>query len=354
MGKKILYIALILMTCFSCEEIYQADLDDVENFIVIEALITNDQDVNFVKVFKTRDFYDDGMVSRVEGATVELIDDEGQSFWGAESGIGNFVLSHNAIPGKTYKLIVVAEGDTYESEIELMPPVPTYDSLYVIPETIVEYRYNYLGVPYEVEKTGLTAYIDLPIADSLSQYRFEMTKTVEWKIDPPIGSSIATFGWIKNNDTGVFNIKAPLRYSNEDLMKKHSLLFMSNRIELFLPTEILEAGAYMVGWVIDVDQYGMSENSYSFYESMNGQLEAEGKLFDPVYSQLESNFTCINNPDKEVIGFFELSSYRYFRFFAMSDFGSTRSEIHLTSNTAVIPATNSIESDTTPAFWEIR
>ena len=315
MGKKIVYIAFILMTCFSCEEIYQADLEDAENFIVIEALITNDHDVNFVKVSKTQDFYDDGVLSRVEGVTVKLINDEGQSFWGVESGKGNFVLNHNAVPGEKYKLVVEADGDTYESDIELMPPVPTYDSLYVISETVVEYQYNYLGAPYETERTGLSAYVDLPVSDSLSQYRFEMTKTMEWKIDPPMLSNIATYGWIKNKETGVFNIKAPSRYGNEELMKKHSLLFMRNRVQAFLPEETIDEGAYMVGWVIDVDQYGMSEKSYSFYESMNGQLEADGKLFDPVYSQLESNFTCVNNPEKEVIGFFELSSHRYFRFF---------------------------------------
>lgn len=352
MNRKIFYIVILLFACFSCEDIYIADIQSTGGHIVIEALITNNRSKNFVSLTKTQGFYEKGDVQSVEGASVELIDEDGNSYEGVETNPGYFKINHLAVSGTGYKLIVNAEGETYESDMQIMPAVPTIDSLYLIPETKIEYRYDYLGAPFEVERTGFTAYLDLPATDSVPRYRFKMNTLMEWAIPPPEDSNISTFGWLTNEVGGSFNISAPSQYSGEDKIKRHKLLFMSNRLKEFISDSIIDLGASMVGWIVEVDQYGMNKDSYNFYESVNGQLDAEGKLFDPVYSQLETNFTCISDPEKEVLGFFELSSYRYFRFFAMSPYGSSSKRIYLTGNRNRLPKSNIIRGILPPGFWE--
>lgn len=352
MGKKFIYILLLITTCISCEEMYYADINDVDNYIVIEALVTNNQDQNFVKITKTLDFYDeDDAAPHIKNATVELIDEDGNSYWGEETSTGYFKINHSAVPGKNYKLTVVADTETYESDFQIMPPEPQIDSLYIEIETKSDMEYDYQGVPYEVETSGFSAYLDLAATDSLSNYRFNITKTMEWMIWPPMGSTIGTYGWQKSKETGVFNIAGLSRYSTDDKIKKHSLLFMENQVKEFISDSLIDEGAFMAGWVIEVDQYGLTQDAYSFYESVNGQLEADGKLFDPVYSQLETNFTCTTDPDKEVIGFFELSSYRYFRFYAMSYYGGSSKSVYETDNWSEVPDDNVIKAESGPDFW---
>jgi hypothetical protein len=40
-------------------------------------------------------------------------------------------------------------------------------------------------------------------------------------------------------------------------------------------------------------------------------MQSEGKLFDPVATQLNGNIKCITDPKKKAIGFFEASSVSY-------------------------------------------
>jgi hypothetical protein len=48
-----------------------------------------------------------------------------------------------------------------------------------------------------------------------------------------------------------------------------------------------------------------------YYKSLYGQIQSEGKIFDPVAAQLNGNIKCITDPEKKAIGFFEASSVSY-------------------------------------------
>lgn len=355
MLKRILYIGVVLFICFSCEDVYHPNLDQVENQVVIEALVTNDASKNFVKISKTKGFYDTGGTVMVSGGRVQLMDEDGNVYAGFERSPGNFQINHGAVPGKKYQLRVEAEGDTYESDFEEMPPVPTYDSLYAVSEEVTDYHYSSYGEPIANTLNKLHAYIDLPVTDSLSRYRFSLNKTLLYVIPPPPMSFSATYAWIKIPETGNFNIKAPSRYGAEGTLKKHSLLYLSKNLGDYIAQELIDyAYAYMEGWLVNMDEYGLSETTYNFYKSMNDQLDANGKLFDAVYAQLESNISCISNPNKNVFGFFELSSYRATRFFVYSTMASDYVYFHVVKNNEPIPESDEIQSITPPDFWENR
>jgi hypothetical protein len=67
------------------------------------------------------------------------------------------------------------------------------------------------------------------------------------------------------------------------------------------------------GLLFKLEQLSISDNAYSFWRDAELQLEADGRLFDPVASQLKGNIRCITDSTKEVIGIFNAShvSERY-------------------------------------------
>ncbi|HUX57903.1 MAG TPA: DUF4249 family protein [Bacteroidales bacterium] len=60
--------------------------------------------------------------------------------------------------------------------------------------------------------------------------------------------------------------------------------------------------------ILLINLYTLNNDSYSYYKSLDEQIQSEGKLFDPIAAQLNGNIKCITNPEKKAIGFFEASS----------------------------------------------
>jgi len=354
MKNYLRYIALFCLVALGCEDTYNPDLDQVENLVVIEALLTNDADVNYVKVRMTRNFYATESQEWVTGAAVTISDDGGNSWELSEASTGNFSIPFDAVPGTSYKIVVEAVGETYESVFETLPPVPTIDSMNVVADTITTYTYDSDGQPRAHEVTGMQIVADLPVSSGLKNYRFTFPRTLEYIVPPPdeMPSPPPVYSWINYGQSGIFPIEGPAEYGNETQLKDRQLLFLSNRIGDFVTQEKIDSSAYMVGWLVNMSVFGISEKTYNFYESVNAQLEADGKLFDPVYAQLEPNFECTSNSDVEVVGYFEVSSYLFQRFYAYVPYYSKNSYFHYVSDPAAIPASGQIKSTTPPEFWE--
>lgn len=64
-----------------------------------------------------------------------------------------------------------------------------------------------------------------------------------------------------------------------------------------------------------IKQYAISKESFEFWQLLKQNTESLGTFFDPQPSQLPTNITCINNPDKPVIGFLSASKEQQERMF---------------------------------------
>jgi len=60
--------------------------------------------------------------------------------------------------------------------------------------------------------------------------------------------------------------------------------------------------------ILEIKQYRLNEDSYEYYKAVKKQSDAEGKVFDPIISQLHGNIKCITAVSKPVFGFFEASN----------------------------------------------
>ena len=315
MRKEIIYLALFLALFASCEEYYKPDLEVVPATLVVESQLTNNLALNFVKLSMTQDFYNTVPNKEVTGAKVELVQVGGSILKGIDGGSGYFTFTSAPAPGKKYFLRITNQKDIYQSETVIMPPVPQIDSLYTFHNIEKSYRTDAFGSPELVETPGRKVYIDAPISSSLEYYRFDSRAVLQWVYSPPAPPFAPPpppwFGWKSIYDLGTFNIAGPKEFSNSGKVTKHPIVSLAYNTQVYLDS-ISQVGA---GWILILDEYGTTKSSYDFHEKLNKQFSAEGSLFDPVLTQVYGNMHCTSDPTKIVLGFFELNSYRQYRYF---------------------------------------
>jgi hypothetical protein len=141
-------------------------------------------------------------------------------------------------------------------------------------------------------------------------------------LSPEMGDPISLYG----HRSMKIKYKQVIRTGNADqfhdfLMKNHDLIYislwdMSNYIIPIDDSTSTLASNYFDGLLFKLEQLSISDNAYSFWRDAELQLEAEGKLFDPVATQLKGNIRCVTDSLKDVIGIFNASDvsekYAYF------------------------------------------
>ncbi len=131
------FILLALVGLFSsCEETIELDLDQTEERVIIEGLVSTQSDKNFVKISKSSPFYVAGSTPRVTNAVVTVSNQEGQVFTMVHnpgnhpdsSGIYIPDPPFSGVVGHTYFLEVSFDGLIFTGS-DKMAPVIAIDSL---------------------------------------------------------------------------------------------------------------------------------------------------------------------------------------------------------------------------------
>ena len=130
MKKAIIIVFSIFL--ISCEEGIILDVNQVEQKVVIEGLITNRPGQQYVKIGKTADFYSSGLNPAVSSAIVSVSDNLGNTYTFSESteksGLYIPNVSFTAEVGRTYSLDIDIDGEKYTASEELLG-VANIDSL---------------------------------------------------------------------------------------------------------------------------------------------------------------------------------------------------------------------------------
>jgi hypothetical protein len=299
------------MLLTSCEEYYTPKIDDINGQLVVDAMLTNDSSRNYVRLITTRGYFDEKESFPVLDAEVLLIDKNGVILKGTEIATGSFIFKTVPEIGNSYKLsIKTRDNNTYESEMETMPPLPKILNAYSGDMAKKIYEYNVWNnglLSFNFE--GHNIYIDLPVTDSLAYYRFSTRDVLEWY--PIIGRGC---GWLSIYENNNFNIASLKTFTQADTIKKHPITWLSYDRNYYTHTKILLEELYPQGWIIFIDQFGTSKKSYEFHEKLNGQFAADGSILDRIPAQIDGNIICLTDPSKKAYGFFDLNSYRQFRY----------------------------------------
>jgi hypothetical protein len=311
MPKRLTYFQFLLILLASCEEYYTPKIDDVSGHLVVDALITNDPSKNYVHLSTTQGFYDEQGSSGVFDAAVELVDKNGARFLGTRIIPGTYTFTTVPEIGNSYKLRIYYQNFAYESEMVTMPPLPEILNTSLVEKVKKEYFSDIYGVVTPISFPGNDICIDVPVTDSLSYYQFSTRSILEWNYTNPDGKHDQIFGWNSFYPTN-FNIAGPKIFSQaSDKIEKHTLVWLADESKYFLHTDTLVSN----GWLLIVDQYGTSKGSFDYHEKLNSQFAADGSLFDPVPNQIHGNIRCVSDSTKNVYGYFDLNSYRQYRYF---------------------------------------
>ena len=354
--EKLTYIFVILVLIpllfVACEEYYKPAMEVVPAIFVVESHLTNDLSQSFVKLSMTRNFYSTDQAKWVTGARVKLIEDEGRIMDAIEYTTGYFTFPETPVPGKKYHLQISFNGDSFESESAIMPPLPTIDSIYAQDVIKRGTRTDAYGVPATIETPGREIYVDAPINPTLQYYKFNDRAILQWVYTPPqiVGPPPPPFyGWKSIYFNNLFNLAGPKDFNVSTSVRRHPLLFLDYQASTYLDSVTQDPA----GWILIINQYGITKESYDFHLRLNNQFSAVGNLFDPVQTQVYGNIHCTTNPEKLVLGYFDLNSYRQYRYYLYPG-GAPDDKIilrQLNHRDFDIPD----ENDTTgirPVFWE--
>jgi hypothetical protein len=315
MRKSISYSMLIGIFFVSCEELYYPSLEKVSGLMVVDTHLTNDLNQNYVQLSISRDFNSTKEVDWIIGARIELIESLGTIIYGTEVSPGHFTFTEAPIPNKKYKLRISYKKDIFESDEMVMPRLPKIDSLYTIHKIVQKYRFNGFSTPELYNSPEREINVDASISPELEYYRFSYRAIIQWEYNPPSipnkPSPPPLYGWITVHDNGSFNLAGQKEFSTNDRIHQHPILSLAYNSQQYLDS----ATQTPANWILIFDQYGITKETYDFYEKINNQFSAEGSLFDPMLSQIYGNFHCTTDASKTALGFFDLSSYRQYRYY---------------------------------------
>ncbi len=260
--KKILFFLMIGALVMGCEETIVLDLDQTEPVVVIEGLITNQEVRQFVKVSKTRGFYDEQATSPVEGASVWVRDDQGNEYAFEETQPGYYesVEVFAGVIGRTY-FMEVNDGEKRYEASEMMYSVTTVDSLAFRPAEDIDST--------DVERNRrleVLVYLNEP-QDEDNYYLAKFFRNGEH---------------LNDDGTTVF-------YFNDDVLN-------GNIHDFPLPEYFAE------GDLARAELYSISAQAFRFFADLEKALNNDGGLFSGIPANASTNI------EGGAIGYFQVSA----------------------------------------------
>ncbi len=275
--KQLFYIlaaGILSVTFTSCEDAIDLDLGKPVDQLVIDAIIDQTTDTQFIRVTKSIAYLDNGNYNGVQLDTVGILDTSTNTFHVFNykgDGWYYFVPAPNTFKiGNTYQLIARDGANTYFSQSTLNAPT-SIDSLTVVFEELGKFgagKGNYITL-WAKDKPGKGDYYWFKL------YRNDSLQAKASDIKIAIDNAFNTDG---NGDGDLFII--PIR---ENFTTRPYLPGETARIEILtIPQEL-----------------------YIFLNLVTTQLNNQG-LFAVPPTNIPSNIVCINNPNKKLLGFFSM------------------------------------------------
>lgn len=317
-GGRITMVILALIF-YGCVEPFEPKTIDFESALVIEATITNEIGVQQVNLSRSFSLNSEGLESESD-ATVRVIDELGneQVFQESEPGVYLSVNNFGAMPNMNYTLLVnTSEGGSYASDSVRLTAVTQLDDLYA--ERIITDR----------GEDGIGIFIDsFDPTGSSQNYRYEYEET--YKIIAPNWKPLDL---VPSSEPGCNVITVPRSFDEQicfatDFSNTNILTNTNNltedRVDRFL-VRFVNRNNYILShrYSILVRQFVQSNETYTFFETLNGFSGSESLLSETQPGFLIGNVSSTENAEEKVLGYFDVASVNEKRiFFDYQDFFS--------------------------------
>lgn len=324
---SLLIIALI-MTFAACESYYTPDIDEQESHLVFSGLITDTLGPQYVDISQSSSYNDESSTTGLSGFVVVIEEKNGDIIALTETETGHYE-ADSTIIGKVntqYRMKATSpEGKIYiSSYVEILSSAPVNSiSACHYKETTLSENTNSSGYTEETEE-GTTIMASSNTNGFTPYYRYEYCLIIETTQLYPDGFSnfVIYIARPYNSYSRVYlNLSNANLYDDNDIIN-HPICNINNTVTystlVIDSLDIDENGERQFsnddidvdyfGMLVQIRQYSLSEESYSFWNAIDEQMNATGQFFDPVESQIVGNITCESDSTEDVYGYFGASS----------------------------------------------
>jgi hypothetical protein len=375
MKRVLLSLVVIFGLLISCYKPYNPDIKSNEKVVVVEGLITNEVGSYKIRLSYAIPFDTTGLGQPISSAHVYVTDDFGNKYDFNEKGNGFYIsdsMQFTGHPNSSYILYIESpDGEVYRSDPQKLVEVFYSDSIYAkvdYQQTIS--RFNQIVVIIH----GANMLVDIKSnSDKLPRFRFTSGLVRQYfyalNIPPPVFDTplYLFYCWQTNNSNLQLNLAYNEYSENGYNINKHSVYFIDDLTSIdafvyglgtknpdlsFNSIQSTERKSYIVMHrILYLNQYTLNNESYSYYKNMDEQLRSDGKLFDPIATQLNGNIKCITNPSRKVFGFFEASSVRHTAY-VVGNRDHRNDQYSITNIPFIIPPEpNGCWINKAPPFW---
>ncbi|MCJ7449940.1 MAG: DUF4249 domain-containing protein [Bacteroidales bacterium] len=195
--KQQLLLLILLFLFNSCIVPYIPVVDEEEELLVVEGIITDQPGINTIRLAKSIPLWESQVAKPVKGFKVWLTDDLGNINNLKETVNGKYITDSAKFKGetgRTYTLHITSSGNhNYESFPVEMIPVPPVDTLYYEKES---YELSHMFVE------GCSIYLDThDPTNNCNFYRWKYSETWEIRLDFDVPNMVC---WKSENSFGIF------------------------------------------------------------------------------------------------------------------------------------------------------
>ena len=319
------FILIAFVTC-ACVERIEFDARAPQQLIVIDGRISDSAPPYSVRLSRGVPLGVDSIVSSpIEGATITLYDDLGNSEPFLETSPGNY-LTGGAIQGaigRSYSIrVTTPSGTTFQSEAERIQPVGEIEN--------IRYEYEARTIMKsfgEVEANVFNIFVDANSGPNPEAYvRWRFTGTYKVVTYPALHSTWnPPYTPYRNPFPCSGYILAPGPEGSGGLLvqvddctcctcyAKHfetkpqlsdTQLIQGNQFKNIKVGEVpITNATFHEKYMVEVEQMSLSENAFNFFKLIRDQKENASSIFQPPSSEIRSNFSS-DNSDERVAGFF--------------------------------------------------
>ena len=300
MTKTILIAGLILLSAgiYTCQyPVNSSELPDPQKFLIIDAALTE----TFGKVTVTYTLTDVTPQGAYQfpvppNAVAFVLDSHGNRTDFLPDGTVN--TAFHGVVGETYKLYVVADGETYESKAETMvacPDIDTLDAFYT--------RESYRD-PADLYYDGFDVYAQLK--DDGAQENFYQWDWIHYErlascdVTEENGRQVR----LPCNPYDCWGITYNTRVSvqSDKLRNGTVLAHKVVRVPFVKPPN---------KYYLRVEQRSITPSVFAYLQSIETQTQNVGTPFDiPAQTKFNPNVFNVNNPTEKILGVFSVYSYR--------------------------------------------
>lgn len=278
-------------------------LNSSRNTLVVEGVAIPSGDTTVITLSRSKNLTDSNAFSPERNADVRIEATNGEAYLLPETAPGSYRGLLNLSPALTWRIrIRTRSGEEIVSSYEPVVDTPPIDSL------------------HWKQDGDVTIYADTRDPNNNTRYyRWAFKETWEYRsfYDSYIGYDNGNLFYLDSSQK-TYRCWDSLPSTNVLIGTSENLGndVIRNQVITVVPRPSVKLSA---SYSIEVFQYGLTRDAFTFWEEIRKNGTETGGLFDPLPSQLRGNLVNTVSPSTPVIGFFSVARQQRMRLFIQNN-----------------------------------